>query len=407
MPLLLMIVVLSGVISLQGSWFPSLLTGVVDVALVQIAVILIAVLALMSGLQPSKLFNREAEFTLDFGKIQKCESLLLLVWLVASLLTCFLSDWPQICVSWSPSSSFFRSLLFFGPLMGSLLAIWTLVAMQRQSSCRSVAAEVVDRLKLQALTLLIPLLAFMLICDVVAGLVDIHCEFQWLGGVVALGWVVVSLPWLMRWILSSRSISNTELGRHLMNLSFEKRTSVADVRIWDTGNRLLNGMVVGMFPLGRTVFLTDRLLQIMEVSEIESVFLHELGHVKRRHMIIRFLASFLTFCCVFVIARFFVPSDSLAVTVGGLMSVLAMGYCARSLEFDADRFACQAIAEGTPLDFGRATLSSYCSALEKIALDHPAAAKESWLHPSIAKRIQAIQSTTPVASRSIINVPAN
>ena len=73
MPLLLMIVVLSGVISLQGSWFPSLLTGVVDVALVQIAVILIAVLALMSGLQPSKLFNREAEFTLDFGKIQKCK----------------------------------------------------------------------------------------------------------------------------------------------------------------------------------------------------------------------------------------------------------------------------------------------------------------------------------------------
>ena len=55
MPLLLMIVVLSGVISLQGSWFPSLLTGVVDVALVQIAVILIAVLALMSGLQPSSL----------------------------------------------------------------------------------------------------------------------------------------------------------------------------------------------------------------------------------------------------------------------------------------------------------------------------------------------------------------
>ena len=62
-----------------------------------------------------------------------------------------------------------------------------------------------------------------------------------------------------------------------------------DFKIWQTDRQVLNAAVAGLLPSMRYVFVTDALLLYLRDDEMEAVIAHELGHVRRRHLLLRLL----------------------------------------------------------------------------------------------------------------------
>jgi Zn-dependent protease with chaperone function len=122
---------------------------------------------------------------------------------------------------------------------------------------------------------------------------------------------------------------------------------VAIVSTWPQG--IANAFVYGLG--GGVVFLTDRLLELLEPVEVEAVVAHELTHVRRRHTLKLALVSLL----LPLLSTLF-PAFGLVFLV---LLFLALFALLRRFELEADRGAALAMGSGAFL----------ASALAKLALE--------------------------------------
>jgi len=111
-----------------------------------------------------------------------------------------------------------------------------------------------------------------------------------------------------------------------------------DVRVWHTGNLVANAAIVGL-GRRRLVLLSDALLHSLGPRELASVYGHEIGHAKCRHVNI-FLAWSLGF---FLAADLLAPADDLwgSVFLAGALGlwVLGFGWLSRRSELEADLYS--------------------------------------------------------------------
>ncbi len=201
--------------------------------------------------------------------------------------------------------------------------------------------------------------------------------------------VVCLMPNVLCWILPTRTISETQLGRQLLGLAKQSGVWLHDVKLWNTGNRVMNGLVVGLLPIGRQILLTDRLIHSMDANQIAAVFLHEIGHAKRNHLLIRFSAVSVPMVGSYCLLTLNGVSEGLAIVFSILVTGLIFGWVAKALEFDADQFA------STQLTRFCGSNQSYIQSLEIIRADQPKSDRFSWLHPTLSNRIKRLEAMAP------------
>ena len=220
--------------------------------------------------------------------------------------------------------------------------------------------------------------------------------------------VVLFFPPLVKRLWGCSRLSDGEMYRHLSTFCKKQRFST-ELYLWPLfEGRVLTAGVMGLVPGLRYILITPALLETLTLDEIEAVIAHEIGHVKKMHLLLYFflisgfsvmagylvepMTSFFLSRDAFytVISRSTISPDTLLTLVGGLPVLILMllyfrylfGYFLRNFERQAD-------LEVFPILGGSQAL---ISAFEKIAaLSGDIRDKPSWHHFGIGERIAYLE----------------
>ncbi|TWT74095.1 M48 family metalloprotease [Allorhodopirellula solitaria] len=257
--------------------------------------------------------------------------------------------------------------------------------------------------------------------------------------------LIAALPWLVRWIAKTRPIGGAEL---VEIETWLRRCGVSthpilgmQVARWDTGQRMLNAMVAGFIRPGRLLLLSDRLLDELPRGGRLMVIMHEIAHVRRFHLPIRMAAILPAWWVSSESSALLVESgllgDAWSTGVGGVLglitTIVVLGIVSHLSELDADLVACRLAVQacgGNSVGSGAAGSSAggsveaddasgsrdaaaesesraepreaaemtvemaaelLADALIRVTADHPSSRKFSWLHPSLATRVERLR----------------
>lgn len=258
-------------------------------------------------------------------------------------------------------------------------------------------------------------------------------------GLVAVGLLLVGMPWMIRLLLGLKPLPEGLLRDRLMATARRLDFRCSDILVWNTRQGMANAMVIGIVPWLRYVIFTDRLLDEFQGPEIEAVFGHEIGHIKHRHMqfyLVFLLLSMATLGIVVgvvlslitgvpstesaeVLAEAsLIPASRQYLEIFPMMAVLLVyvvlvfGFLSRRCERQADIYGCRAVSCGetgcyehstetmptsTPSYLCPRGILTFIQALEKVAFlngisrDKPGFL-QSWQHSTIAKRVEFLHS---------------
>jgi STE24 endopeptidase len=339
--------------------------------------------------------------------------LVLLVWLE---LTRHIADW-----AWAIGSHRYLALLLFTAIVGLLQAFTTLpisfysgyIVEHRYSlSNQSLGQWAWERLKGSLVGL--PLVAVVLI-------IIYYCMETYGDG----WWLPVSI------LLSFVSVLLARIAPVLFMPLFYKFDPLPDgplkeriIRLCATAGLTFDGIFTfnlskntkkanaGFTGIGksRRIILGDTLVREFSEEEIETVFAHELGHYKHRHIMIGIITGFLTtFIGLFVASRLYawsikafgfdaitdlraLPLLAIWLSLFGLVASPIGNILSRRHERQADAYAVKVTKNG----------AAFASALRRLATTnladpepHPLVEFLFYRHPSIAKRIQLLESAAP------------
>lgn len=246
-------------------------------------------------------------------------------------------------------------------------------------------------------------------------------------GVAAL---FVASPWLVRVVLDTRRLPDGDLRAALLDVCGRHGVRVSDLLVWRTRGTMLNGAVVGLVPAIRYVLLTDALIQTLPREQLLAVMAHEVGHVRRRHMLVAALG--LVACAALAsmavdgtlavtLPHFdgFVQPASIdrwrdvielgAVAIAGGLTLLAFGAVSRRLERQADVFAVTHLSHGwrrrdptSAPAVASDAVETMCDALDAVCLCSGGdPRRRSWRHGSIAARQAYLRTLVGAPLRSL------
>ncbi len=94
------------------------------------------------------------------------------------------------------------------------------------------------------------------------------------------------IPFALGWVWKGKPLEDSTLRQRLHQLADKAGVVYRDIILLRTqSSKLANAWVAGILPQWRSVFLTDYLLEHLTLEEIETIFAHELGHIKHRHLL--------------------------------------------------------------------------------------------------------------------------
>ncbi|MGB2985980.1 MAG: M48 family metallopeptidase [Phycisphaerae bacterium] len=199
------------------------------------------------------------------------------------------------------------------------------------------------------------------------------------------------------------------------------------ILVWHSDGMMINAAVMGIFTPVRFVLLSDALLATMDVPQIEAVFGHEAGHVRRRHipyfLVFAYIGWLLAAGVMELLARTSTDPDSTltlsAATIQGIGVVatvlfwgIGFGWLSRRFERQADLFGawcvtpteaqchlpCSVHLNGPTQRSGDGRVCAtgaaiFASALDRVAVLNGIPHEErSWRHSSIGSRIRFLTS---------------
>ena len=220
--------------------------------------------------------------------------------------------------------------------------------------------------------------------------------------------VMLFFPPLVRRLWGCKKIRDGALKDHLVAFC-RKQNFNAEIYVWPLfEGRVLTAGVMGLVPGLRYILLTPAIIETLTISELEAVVAHELGHVKKKHLLLYVLliggfsalAGFLAEPLLYFSFSFDWVFDLMTgeridpETVIGLISGVPMlfflllyfrfvfGYFIRNFERQADLYVFKVIGSS----------HSLVSAFDKIA-DTSGSSKDkpSWHHFGIGERIAYLE----------------
>lgn len=224
-------------------------------------------------------------------------------------------------------------------------------------------------------------------------------------GIAAL---LVVMPAVMRRLWDTVSLGPGSLRDRLEAMCRDQGIRVRDLLVWRTHGTMINGAVMGFVPRFRYILLTDALIEHLPMHQVEAVMAHELGHVRRHHILwlgASALGSITVVSWVALVgmelARPGLASEEWAQGVAGAASLgvglLVFGLVSRRFEWQADAFAVQHMsglsrrAKGA-VEVTPEAVEAMRGALESVArLNHIPRHRFTWRHGSIAARQQRLE----------------
>ncbi len=105
-------------------------------------------------------------------------------------------------------------------------------------------------------------------------------------------------PALIQRFWRCRPLEDGEHRRRIESLCRRAGVAYADIVHWPIfGGRMITAAVMGLVSRFRYILVTDALLQILSPDEIDQVIAHEIGHVKRKHLLL-YLMFFMGFILI-------------------------------------------------------------------------------------------------------------
>jgi Zn-dependent protease with chaperone function len=240
----------------------------------------------------------------------------------------------------------------------------------------------------------------------------LHSELgEYVSFILFLLLILIFFPPLVRRLWGCTPFPKGELLDHLQAF-FKKQHFSAQIYIWPLfEGRVITAGVMGIIPGMRYVMITPALLENLSLDELDSVMAHEIGHIKKKHMLLYLLIiSGFSILAGFILEpfTFFLLSRNSFYTLLGftglttenmLTAIMAItilvlmvlyfrflfGYFIRNFERQADLHVFKAIGNS----------NSIISAFEKIAIlsgntrDLP-----SWHHFGIGQRVDFLEKCT-------------
>lgn len=232
-------------------------------------------------------------------------------------------------------------------------------------------------------------------------------------GGISLLLISLLLPSVICQFWTTEKITEKDPDRRLLEFAKDLNLKISSVSIWKTGYRVANAVVIGCVPFVRKILITDVVIKIMNKSELEGIFFHEAGHIKKNHTFWRVLSVALPFVIGLVLIQAF-QFDQLSILewsyipnvqglcISILLILFTMGLfnvVSHQLELEADRFAVSSllqknketddIVDGKTLQTKtRLLVENYCNALRKtIEVSEGNINQSSLAHPSVMQRI--------------------
>jgi Zn-dependent protease with chaperone function len=225
--------------------------------------------------------------------------------------------------------------------------------------------------------------------------------YRWLAFAIPLIGLIFWFPTLLSHLWQTTDLPDGSLRRQLVKSASAIGMPCRRFRIWKTNGRLTNAAVVGFLPGQHRVFLTDGMLDHLNEEEIAAVVLHELGHVRRHHLLQRLIVLTLPLP---ILAAVTLAASSPALSWAGWVDgsraatidpwlqklllpavtaaygIVSLGWLSRRLEHDADLCVAES-GRGKQLSQTLKRLS---------ALTGEDLTKSSWLHPSTLSRMRTL-----------------
>lgn len=233
---------------------------------------------------------------------------------------------------------------------------------------------------------------------------------------VFLCFVLVFFPPLVRRLWGCRKLPDSLLKNQLTAIC-SKYGFEGDFYLWPLfEGRMITAGVMGIVPGLRYILLTPALLETMSIAEMEAVLAHEIGHVKKKHLLLyvaliggfSLLAGLLVEPLIYlllaqdIVSRLIIKSgisaESMLTVVGAAPLLLFLilyfryifGYFIRNFERQADLFSLSSMGSGTAM----------ISAFEKIAaLSGNIRDEPNWHHFGIGERIDCIEAAEKTPER--------
>jgi len=323
--------------------------------------------------------------------------------LVSFALVFYLAGWPWFVDvalglrNWVLVDDLLRLLPFVAMLVLSWLPLYRIDRMLRRGTW-SRREYIVFHFRQYVLFVLAPFIVIVTAADV---FVMLPWSQQWVtwgvdqaAAVVGMIALYVFLPVMLRYIWKTRRMEDGPLRARLAALCERAGMKYSDILVWETmGGHIANACVTGITALARYVMITDGLMDALTPEEIEAVFAHEIGHIKRQHMTWYVLFA-VAFLAVLMLGP---PAAWTSATPPGLLAGLlstevvtlvvlvllywgvAFGFISRRMELEADLYAADLVG----------STEVFVTALERISLQsgRPRSAS-GWRHFSIARRTQ-------------------
>ncbi len=363
--------------------------------------------------------QRRATWLGWFARIRQAH---LIAWLLAVGVTFHTVGWPQIvrCNWHLDQVILLKDLVLLLPIWAPLLCSWAAfyevdLAIYRATSHGDGRAgspessEIASRGQFVWLharhylgLCVLPVLLLMVFQDLLWLLVPTwkESEVAWLVLLVPVAVLMVGFPHMLSWIWSTSRLPDSPLRARLTGLTHRMGVGCRDFMIWRTDRQVFNAAVAGLIPSARYIYLTDALLLYLRDDEMEAVVAHELGHVRRRHLLLRILLLGLPLWIAANLQAFSPGGADLAriwasesavdpgVTahlligcVAFALAVFALGWYSRLLEHDADLCV---------LDAGQA--ETFIATIDRLShLCHDRHRRATWLHPSTMARVHLLQ----------------
>ena len=219
--------------------------------------------------------------------------------------------------------------------------------------------------------------------------------------------VVIAIlgPWMMQKFWRCKPLEEGGHRSRIASLCQRADMMYADILYWPIfGGRMLTAGVMGLIKRFRYILVTPSLLKLLEPEEVDAVIAHEIGHIKKYHLVFYLLffvgyllLSFVTFDVIVYAILFADPVYWLVnqsgfrqtTVVSAIFSIVTItvfliyfrfifGYYMRNFERQADTFVYTLFDTARPL----------ISTLEKIsATSGQSPDRPNWHHFSISERM--------------------
>jgi STE24 endopeptidase len=361
--------------------------------------------------------DRRARWLARFGQLRAIHVGL---WMIVTGAILYLLGWPQLVrFNWRLADAFLADdLLILAPAVLPLILSWAAFyeverALQAGATddvpTRNGAGYLSFHIRHELGLLLAPVLLLLAARDGAAWLAPelLAGDLSPLVFAPPLAALLVGFQLLLKRVWPTEPLPPGALRERLEATAARRGLRLRDLLVWKTDGRVVNAVVTGLAPPVRYVIFTDALLAEFDDDELEAIFAHEAGHVRRAHLVSRVLALLLPVLLFLACRRAFpeaiaAQSDwlvrhGLSVALQGPVLLLlgvgsyalgVFGAYSRLLEHEADLFACQDASEIATAE----SSERFVAALEKLGraagLQRAAA---GWLHPSIAQRAACLE----------------